>query len=163
MVPAAAAMLALLLVGSVAAVHPATTASATAPPRRTPVMAWCAAGCCWLARAAASAGWLLLLTLSLQSGAAAHTGWRSWRCSAPIAHSYTCADLRNAWNTFSVNGKPMRGGRQEYETIAEAMVESGMVAAVRPPRRSAASRRCDPVDLLLQRSPHPVHRHHCHL
>ena len=22
----------------------------------------------------------------------------------------------NAWNTFSTNGKPMRGGRKEYET-----------------------------------------------
>ena len=35
----------------------------------------------------------------------------------------------NAWNTFSINGKPLRGGRKEYETIAEAMVDSGMVAA----------------------------------
>eukprot|EP00729_Bicosta_minor_P013519 gene13519-8910_t len=35
----------------------------------------------------------------------------------------------NAWNTFSVNGKPLRGGRKEYQTIADAMVESGMVAA----------------------------------
>ena len=35
----------------------------------------------------------------------------------------------NAWNTFSTNGKPQRGGRTEYETIANAMIESGMVAA----------------------------------
>ena len=35
----------------------------------------------------------------------------------------------NAWNTFSTNGKPMRGGRKEYQAIADAMVESGMVAA----------------------------------
>ena len=35
----------------------------------------------------------------------------------------------NAWNTFSVNGVPLRGGRKEYESIAEAMIESGMVAA----------------------------------
>ena len=35
----------------------------------------------------------------------------------------------NAWNTFSTNGKPMRGGRKEYQTVADAMVESGMVAA----------------------------------
>lgn len=35
----------------------------------------------------------------------------------------------NAWNTFSINGKPLRGGRKEYETIAEAMIDSGMVAA----------------------------------
>ena len=55
----------------------ATTAgaSAFAPPRKTPVMAW------------------------------------------------------NAWNTFSTNGKPMRGGRSEYQSVAEAMIESGMVAA----------------------------------
>eukprot|EP00937_MAST-01D_sp_MAST-1D-sp2_P004905 g4905.t1 len=32
----------------------------------------------------------------------------------------------NAWNTFSVDGKPLRGGRKEYESIAEAMIESGM-------------------------------------
>ena len=50
-------------------------ASAFAPPRKTPVMAW------------------------------------------------------NAWNTFSTNGKPMRGGRSEYQSVAEAMIESGMVAA----------------------------------
>eukprot|EP01048_Picozoa_sp_COSAG05_P019809 COSAG05_NODE_3205_length_2245_cov_1.539609_3_plen_40_part_00 len=31
----------------------------------------------------------------------------------------------NAWNTFSVNGKPIRGGRQEYQGIAEAMIERG--------------------------------------
>ena len=35
----------------------------------------------------------------------------------------------NAWNTFSVNGVPMRGGRAEYESVAEAMLASGMVAA----------------------------------
>ena len=35
----------------------------------------------------------------------------------------------NAWNTFSVNGKPIRGGRPEYEGIAEAMIERGYVAA----------------------------------
>ena len=35
----------------------------------------------------------------------------------------------NAWNTFSTNGKPMRGGRSEYQSVAEAMIESGMVAA----------------------------------
>ena len=35
----------------------------------------------------------------------------------------------NAWNTFSTNGKPMRGGRREYQTIADAMVDSGMVKA----------------------------------
>ena len=35
----------------------------------------------------------------------------------------------NAWNTFSINGKPLRGGRAEYESIADAMIDSGMVAA----------------------------------
>ena len=35
----------------------------------------------------------------------------------------------NAWNTFSTNGKPDRGGRKEYETVVEAMIESGMVKA----------------------------------
>ena len=32
----------------------------------------------------------------------------------------------NAWNTFSSNGKPLRGGRPEYQSMAEAMLESGM-------------------------------------
>eukprot|EP00039_Didymoeca_costata_P002889 m.63538 g.63538 ORF g.63538 m.63538 type:complete len:571 (-) comp11584_c0_seq1:18-1730(-) len=35
----------------------------------------------------------------------------------------------NAWNTFSINGKPLRGGRKEYQDMVDAMVESGMVAA----------------------------------
>lgn len=58
----------------------------------------------------------------------------------------------NAWNTFSVDGKPLRkklhavqylrlqnvgayystlqgGGRKEYESIANAMIESGMVVS----------------------------------
>ena len=32
----------------------------------------------------------------------------------------------NAWNTFSQDGKPIRGGLPEYKGIAEAMVASGM-------------------------------------
>ena len=32
----------------------------------------------------------------------------------------------NAWNTFSKNGTPLRGGRPEYESMAEAIVASGM-------------------------------------
>ena len=39
----------------------------------------------------------------------------------------------NAWNTFSVDGKPLRGGRPEYESMVEAMVASGMVDAGRMP------------------------------
>lgn len=35
----------------------------------------------------------------------------------------------NAWNTFSQDGKPLRGGRAEYQSVVDAMVESGMVAA----------------------------------
>ena len=31
----------------------------------------------------------------------------------------------NAWNTFSSNGKPLRG-RHEYQSIAEAMLSSGV-------------------------------------
>ena len=32
----------------------------------------------------------------------------------------------NAWNTFSSNGKPLRGGRHEYQSVAEAMLSSGV-------------------------------------
>lgn len=32
----------------------------------------------------------------------------------------------NAWNTFSQDGKPIRGGLSEYKSIANAIVESGM-------------------------------------
>ena len=32
----------------------------------------------------------------------------------------------NAWNTFSVDGKPLRGGRPEYESMVNAIVDSGM-------------------------------------
>ena len=31
----------------------------------------------------------------------------------------------NAWNTFSVDGKPLRGGRAEYESVAEVLVSAG--------------------------------------
>ena len=35
----------------------------------------------------------------------------------------------NAWNTFFDNGVPLRGGRREYQQVAEAMLASGMVDA----------------------------------
>jgi len=35
----------------------------------------------------------------------------------------------NAWNTFSVNGNPLRGGRKEYQEMADAMISSGMADA----------------------------------
>ena len=51
-------------------------------------------------------------------------------CAAAVPPPRTTPVLGwNAWNTFSVNGKPMRGGRAEYETVAQAMLDSGMVKA----------------------------------
>ena len=35
----------------------------------------------------------------------------------------------NSWNTFSVNGKPLRSGREGYQQIAEVMIERGYVKA----------------------------------
>ena len=35
----------------------------------------------------------------------------------------------NAWNTFSSNGRPLRGGRKEYQTVVDSMVAAGMVKA----------------------------------
>ena len=35
----------------------------------------------------------------------------------------------NAWNTFSVNGKPIRGGQKEYQEMADALISSGMAEA----------------------------------
>ena len=55
-------------------------------------------------------------------------------CCAALARADAPEDWRsrrtplqgwNAWNTFSVDGKPLRGGRAEYETIAEVLVSAG--------------------------------------
>jgi hypothetical protein len=49
-----------------------------------------------------------------------------------VRHMLFCTHARTharTGNTFSTNGKPMRGGRKEYQSIVDAMVDSGMVAA----------------------------------
>jgi hypothetical protein len=53
----------------------------------------------------------------------------TYTAATPTPPRATPAMAWNAWNTFSVNGKPIRGGRVEYESMAAAMIDSGMVAA----------------------------------
>ena len=59
-------------------------------------------------------------------GESSSSGSRSSSIAPPRT---TPAMAWNAWNTFSSNGVPLRGGRAEYQSVAEAMLASGMVAA----------------------------------